>query len=138
MWLFVVWYWWNALNYLLILKDDNARIYSHLIFDFSYCFLYWDFQFVLKKNRIQVKFSHFYFKFNFVNLLVDKVLQRTIHRNFYGIFGIIGFVFTLGGIINYYRINPISKEERINFAIYLIICLIIGFGMCSTTGIFGF
>ncbi len=69
-------------------------------------------------------------------LLIKSYNQQYVIL-YYGILGIIAFLFALGGIINYFRINNLSREQKINFAIYLIICLIIGFGMCSTTGIFG-
>ena len=96
------------------------------------------FNLFLRKTEFKLNFTIFIFNLILLIYLFIKSYNEPYIEIFYGIFGIIGFVFTLGGIINYYRINPISKEERINFAIYLIICLIIGFGMCSTTGIFGF
>ena len=96
------------------------------------------FNLFLKKTEFKLNLVIFILNLILLIYLLIKSYKEPYIEIFYGIFGIIGFVFTLGGIINYYRINPISKEERINFAIYLIICLIIGFGMCSTTGIFGF
>ncbi len=57
---------------------------------------------------------------------------------YYGILGVIGFVFSFVGLAKYFSKKEIEKEQKIKIVIFIAICLIIGFGMCSTTGIFGF
>ncbi len=96
--------------------------------------------FDLYLKRKFTKISLVVFLINLVLLfyLLIKSLGEQYIEIYYGIIGIIGFIFALGGIINYYRNKNLTKEQKINFAIYLFICLLIGFGMCSTTGIFGF
>lgn len=70
--------------------------------------------------------------------LIFKSYKEPYISFYYGILGIIGFTFALRGIYKYFSEKEITKQQKINVAIYIFICLIIGFGMCSTTGIFGF
>lgn len=70
--------------------------------------------------------------------LVVKSYKQPYISFYYGILGIIGFTYAARGIFKYFSNENRSKEQKINVLIYIIICLIIGFGMCSTTGIFGF
>lgn len=96
------------------------------------------FNLFLRKTKFKVNLTIFILNLILLIYLLIKSYKQPYIEIFYGIFGVIGFVFLLGGIVNYYQNISLSKEEKINFVIYLIICLIIGFGMCSTTGIFGF
>ncbi len=96
------------------------------------------FNLFLRKKKFKVNLTIFILNLILLIYLLIKSYKQPYIEIFYGIFGVIGFVFLLGGIVNYYQNISLSKEEKINFVIYLIICLIIGFGMCSTTGIFGF
>ena len=70
--------------------------------------------------------------------LVIKSYKQPYISLYYGILGIVGFIYAARGLFKYFSNENRSKEQKINILIYIIICLIIGFGMCSTTGIFGF
>ena len=70
--------------------------------------------------------------------LVIKSYKQPYISFYYGILGIVGFIYAARGLFKYFSNENRSKEQKINILIYIIICLIIGFGMCSTTGIFGF
>lgn len=70
--------------------------------------------------------------------LVIKSYKQPYISLYYGILGIVGFTYAARGVFKYFSNENRSKEQKINILIYIIICLIIGFGMCSTTGIFGF
>ena len=70
--------------------------------------------------------------------LVIKFYKQPYISFYYGILGIVGFIYVARGLFKYFSNENRSKEQKINILIYIIICLIIGFGMCSTTGIFGF
>ena len=70
--------------------------------------------------------------------LVIKFYKQPYISFYYGILGIVGFIYAARGLFKYFSNENRSKEQKINILIYIIICLIIGFGMCSTTGIFGF
>ena len=70
--------------------------------------------------------------------LVIKSYKQPYISVYYGILGIVGFTYAARGVFKYFSNENRSKEQKINILIYIIICLIIGFGMCSTTGIFGF
>ena len=70
--------------------------------------------------------------------LVIKSYKQPYISLYYGILGIVGFTYAARGVFKYFSNENRSKEQKINILIYIIICFIIGFGMCSTTGIFGF
>ena len=70
--------------------------------------------------------------------LVIKSYKQPYISVYYGILGIVGFTYAARGVFKYFSNENRSKEQKINILIYIIICFIIGFGMCSTTGIFGF
>ena len=70
--------------------------------------------------------------------LVIKSYKQPYISFYYGILGIVGFTYAARGVFKYFSNENRSKEQKINILIYIIICFIIGFGMCSTTGIFGF
>ena len=70
--------------------------------------------------------------------LVIKSYKQPYISLYYGILGIVGFIYAARGLFKYFSNENRSKEQKINILIYIIICFIIGFGMCSTTGIFGF
>ena len=70
--------------------------------------------------------------------LVIKSYKQPYISFYYGILGIVGFIYAARGLFKYFSNENRSKEQKINILIYIIICFIIGFGMCSTTGIFGF
>ena len=70
--------------------------------------------------------------------LVIKFYKQPYISFYYGILGIVGFIYAARGLFKYFSNENRSKEQKINILNYIIICLIIGFGMCSTTGIFGF
>ena len=70
--------------------------------------------------------------------LVIKFYKQPYISFYYGILGIVGFTYAARGVFKYFSNENRSKEQKINILIYIIICFIIGFGMCSTTGIFGF
>lgn len=80
------------------------------------------------------------FSVNFLILIYLIVLsyKQSYISIYYGMIGIVGFVYAARGIFKYFSSESVTKEKKINVLIYIIICLIIGFGMCSTTGIFGF
>lgn len=123
------------LNFKILIMDDLITI---LYIASPIVFFIGIFNIFLKKENLKVNLIIFGINFLVIIFLFSKLNGGVEQVILFGIIGLIAFIFALGGIINYFRNSSLSKEQKINFAIYLIICLIIGFGMCSTTGIFGF
>ena len=95
------------------------------------------FNLYIKKKNFRLNIVVFIANFILLIYLLIKSYDQDYIEIYYGSIGVIAFISALGGVLNYFRFNNWTKEQKINFLIYFFICLIIGFGTCSTTGIFG-
>ena len=96
------------------------------------------FNLFLRKTEFKLNFTIFIFNLILLIYFVIKFYKQPYISFYYGILGIVGFTYAARGVFKYFSNENRSKEQKINILIYIIICFIIGFGMCSTTGIFGF
>jgi len=53
-----------------------------------------------------------------------------------GIVGLLSFIIFLVGILKIFRLKNSSTETKLKIAITLIVLLIIGFGLCTSEGLF--
>ena len=108
---------------------------SPIVFFVGLCYLF----FTEKKNKnYKILVGIFGTNLLILIFLVIKSYKQPYISVYYGILGIVGFTYAARGVFKYFSNENRSKEQKINILIYIIICFIIGFGMCSTTGIFGF
>lgn len=95
------------------------------------------FNLYIKKKNFRLNIVVFIANFILLIYLLIKSYDQDYIEIYYGIIGVIAYISALGGVLIYFRFSNWTKVQKINFLIYFFICLIIGFGTCSTTGIFG-
>lgn len=126
------------LNFKRLIMDDLITILyvvSPIVFFVSLYYLVFR---IFDRKDYRILQSVFVTNFLLLIYLIFRSYKEPYISIYYGILGIIGFTFALRGIYKYFSEKEFTEQQKIKVAIYIFICLIIGFGMCSTTGIFGF